>query len=101
MPFRDVSVRDVGVFGEASSNVTGDAYLYVGQNTEPIQATVSGLAGSGLVLELNSGSDLSITANGTFPFASQTGLNSTMDRSRFGLDHRSNSISEGTMKQDR
>ncbi len=39
--------------------------------TYTISGTVSGLAGSGLVLQNNGGDDLSISADGTFSFASQ------------------------------
>jgi len=51
----------------------GSAYFFEFGSTPPptylIGGTVSGLAGSGLVLQQNGGDDLSIAADGTFAFA--------------------------------
>ena len=40
-----------------------------GPATYTVRASVSGLSGSGLILQLNAGNDLAVTANGNFTFA--------------------------------
>ena len=57
-----------GIVG--GSDVTSVAVVCT-TNTYEIGGTVSGLAGTGLVLRNNSGDDLAITANGTFAFATE------------------------------
>jgi len=52
-------------------NVTCNATLYT------ISAAVSGLTGMGLVLQDNGADNLSVTTNGTFPFATQIASGST------------------------
>jgi len=52
----------------ASANVTNVA-ITCATNTYTVGGTVSGLAGSGLVLRNNGGNDLAIGANGAFTFA--------------------------------
>jgi hypothetical protein len=54
--------------GTASANV-GNIVITCSAGTISIGGSVSGLAGSGLVLQNNSGDNLSITANGAFTFA--------------------------------
>ncbi len=51
-----------------SSNVTGVAITCT-TNSYTVAGTVSGLAGTGLVLQDNGGDNLSVSANGTFTFA--------------------------------
>ena len=50
---------------DVTVNVTCSAQLYT------ISVNVSGLTGTGLVLQDNGGDNLPVTANGTFPFATQ------------------------------
>ncbi len=54
--------------GTASSNVT-NVQVSCGAPTYTIGGTVSGLSGSGLVLQDNGGNNLTITANGSFTFS--------------------------------
>ena len=54
----------------AGANVSGVALACV-TNTYSVGGTVAGLSGSGLVLQVNGGSDLPVTANGAFVFSSQ------------------------------
>ena len=54
----------------ASSNITSVQVDCV-TNTYSISGTVSGLTGSGLVLQNNGGNDLGISANGTFTFGTK------------------------------
>ncbi|MDO8990766.1 MAG: beta-propeller fold lactonase family protein [Sideroxyarcus sp.] len=54
--------------GTASANVTGVA-VTCSTNAYTVSGSVSGLAGTGLVLQDNSGDDLAISANGAFTFA--------------------------------
>ena len=53
------------VITDLDRNCTADFAI----NAHAVGGTVSGLAGSGLVLQLNGGNDLSISANGSFSFA--------------------------------
>ena len=52
----------------ARSNIT-DVSVTCTTNTYSVGGTVSGLAGSGLVLQDNAGDDLAVTADGAFTFA--------------------------------
>ncbi len=54
----------------ASANVA-DVSVVCSANTFAVGGTVSGLSGSGLVLQNNSGDDLAIPANGAFGFATK------------------------------
>ncbi|MBZ5528377.1 MAG: hypothetical protein LAN71_10810 [Acidobacteriia bacterium] len=54
--------------GTATANV-GTIVVSCTSGTISIGGTVSGLAGTGLVLQDNGGDDLTVTANGTFTFA--------------------------------
>jgi hypothetical protein len=56
--------------GTATSNVTSVA-VTCSTGSFSVGGTVSGLAGSGLVLRNNGGDDLSIASNGSFTFASE------------------------------
>ena len=53
--------------GTASANVTGVQVICT-TNTYTIGGTVSGLTGTGLVLQDNGGNNLSVSANGSFAF---------------------------------
>ncbi len=58
--------------GTATANVTGVTVVCTTTtSTYTIGGTVSGLAGTGLVLEDNGGDNLSVTANGAFTFATK------------------------------
>ncbi|MGO8816531.1 MAG: kelch repeat-containing protein [Terriglobia bacterium] len=59
--------------GTVSSNVTSVAVACT-TNTYTVGGTVSGLSGSGLVLQDNGGNNLAVTANGSFTFT--TAINS-------------------------
>ena len=61
-----------GVGGDQSDNSAGEAgAAYVFDLAFTIGGTVSGLAGTGLVLQNNGGDDLGITADGAFTFATE------------------------------
>src|SRR5215831_3734579 len=55
----------------------GDGAVMVSSQMFTVGGTVSGLSGSGLVLQLNGGGNLSVTANGSFTFASQVASGAT------------------------
>ena len=58
--------------GTATTNVTVAVTCTTGIATNyTISAAVSGLTGTGLMLQDNGGDNLSVTTNGTFPFATQ------------------------------
>ena len=54
--------------GTAAANVTGIT-VTCSTNAYTVSGSVSGLAGTGMVLQNNSGDDLTISANGAFTFA--------------------------------
>ena len=54
--------------GTVSANVT-NVSVTCGTATIPVGGSVTGLAGTGLVLQNNAGDDLTVTANGSFTFA--------------------------------
>ena len=54
--------------GTATANVTGVAVI-CSTNAYPVGGTVSGLTGTGLVLQNNAGDNLMVSANGAFSFA--------------------------------
>ncbi len=57
--------------GTVTSANISDIAIICSTNSYPIGVSVSGLSGSGLVLQNNGGSDLTIAANGAYTFASQ------------------------------
>ena len=60
------TASDAGADADADiTTVSGDS----GTHSYTVSVTVSGLAGTGLVLQNNGGDNLTITADGTFPFA--------------------------------
>jgi hypothetical protein len=63
--------------GTANSNVTVTVTCVA--ITYTISATVSGLTGTGLVLQDNGGSNLSIPSNGTYSFSTQINAGGTYD----------------------
>jgi hypothetical protein len=65
--YRVKACRDSGTCSDFSDSDTGFRALEGSQYT--IGGTVSGLEGSGLVLQNNGGDDLSISGNGSFTFA--------------------------------
>lgn len=78
-PAQTCSVSNgMGTIG--TSNVTGITVVCT-VATFTVSASVSGLSGSGLALQLNGGTPLSITSNGsiTFPLAIKSGATYTVD----------------------
>jgi uncharacterized repeat protein (TIGR03803 family) len=69
------SPRQVCTVGNGSGTIsTGDATVTISCATvHTIGVSVSGLSGTGLVLQLNGGNDLPITANGTATFSAAIG----------------------------
>ena len=66
-----VVINGSGTLGNAD---VGDVVVNCGASgTHVIGGTVSGLAGGGLVLQLNGGGDLAVSANGDYAFASRLG----------------------------
>ena len=65
--------------GTASANVTNVqvACSNLSPTTYTIGGTVSGLTGTGLVLQDNGGNNLSISANGTFTFSNSVARGAT------------------------
>ncbi len=61
--------------GFANANVT-DVTVTCAATTYTISVAVSGLTGSGLVFQDNGGDNLSVAANGTFPFATKVATGS-------------------------
>jgi hypothetical protein len=65
--------------GDASANVTNVHVTCTSANTFTIGGTVSGLSGTGLVLQDNGGNNLSITGNGSFTFSTALTSGSAYD----------------------
>ncbi len=57
--------------GTATANVTNVSVACTSAPTYSVGGTVSGLSGTGLVLQDNGGDNLSVTANGSFTFATK------------------------------
>jgi hypothetical protein len=68
-----------GGSGTATANVTNVQVTCSTTPTYTIGGTVSGLSGTGLVLQNNGGNNLSITANGSFTFSTAITSGSTYD----------------------
>ena len=65
--------------GTATANVTNVQVTCSSASTYTIGGTVSGLSGTGLVLQDNGGNNLSVSANGSFTFSTAVATGGTYD----------------------